>query len=76
VATVTETIRLKGVTCGRCVMRLRHVLKDHDGLEAANANLMGELTVTYDDARTSRDALLKEVARGGFREAVERESFS
>jgi copper chaperone CopZ len=70
VATVTETIRLKGITCGRCVLRLRHVLKDHDGLEAANANLMGELTVTYDDARTSREALLKDVARGGFKESV------
>jgi copper chaperone len=71
VASVTETIQLKGITCGRCVMRLRHVLKDHDGLEAANANLMGQLTVTYDDARTSRDALLKDVARGGFRELDE-----
>jgi copper chaperone CopZ len=67
-ATVTETIQLKGITCGRCVMRLRHVLKDHDGLESARANLMGELTVTYDDERTSRDAVLKDVARGGFRE--------
>jgi len=71
VSSVTETIRLKGITCGRCVMRLRHVLKDHDGLEAANANLMGELTVTYDDERTSREALLRDVARGGFRERVE-----
>jgi len=68
-ATVTETIRLKGITCGRCVMRLRHVLKDHAGLEAANANLMGELTVTYDDERTSREALLEDVARGGFCES-------
>jgi copper chaperone CopZ len=69
-ATVTETIKLKGITCGRCVMRLRHVLADHEGLEAANANLMGDLTVTYDDELTSREALLKDVARGGFREAV------
>jgi copper chaperone CopZ len=68
VAAVTETIQLAGVTCGRCVMRLRHVLRDHDGLEAANANLMGELTVTYDDERTTREALLRAVARGGFRE--------
>jgi copper chaperone CopZ len=70
VSSVTETIQLRGVTCGRCVMRLRHVLKDHQGLEAANANLMGELTVTYDDGLTSREALLKDVARGGFREAT------
>jgi copper chaperone len=70
VGVVTETIQLRGITCGRCVMRLRHVLKDHEGLEAANANLMGELTVTYDDSRTSREALLKDVARGGFREST------
>jgi copper chaperone CopZ len=69
-ATVTETIHLSGVTCGRCVMRLRHVLKGHDGLEAANATMTGELTLTWDDERTSREALLKEVARGGFKEAV------
>jgi copper chaperone CopZ len=70
VSSVTETIQLKGITCGRCVMRLRHVLKDHEGLEAANANLMGELTITYDNSLTSREALLKDVARGGFREAT------
>jgi ketosteroid isomerase-like protein len=29
-----------------------------------------ELTVTYDDTRTSREALLKDVARGGFRESA------
>ncbi len=69
-ATVRETIQLQGITCSRCVMRLGHVLKDHDGLESANANLMGELTVVYDDERTSREALLKDVARGGFREAA------
>jgi hypothetical protein len=30
---------------------------------------MGQLTVTYDDALTNREALLQDVARGGFREA-------
>ena len=40
----------------------------HEGLEAANATLMGQVTVLYDDELTSREALLKEMARGGFRE--------
>jgi copper chaperone CopZ len=65
-----ETIQVSGVRCERCVMRLAKMLEGHDGLEAANANLMGELTVTYDDTRTSREALLKDVARGGFRESA------
>jgi len=51
-------------------MRLAKTLEDHAGLEAANANLMGQVTMTWDDARTSRDDLLEALARGGFREAV------
>jgi copper chaperone CopZ len=65
---VTETIQLQGIRCERCIMRLRHVLEGHDGLEGANATLMGEVTVTYDDAITTREALLGAMARGGFKE--------
>lgn len=44
------------------------MLEGHEGLEAANANLLGHVTVTWDDELTSRDALLDAMARGGFRE--------
>jgi copper chaperone CopZ len=71
VATITETIQVKGIRCERCVARLAKVLDGHGGLEAANATLLGQVTLTYDDERTSRDALLKEMLRGGFREQVE-----
>jgi copper chaperone CopZ len=64
---VTETIQVSGIRCERCVMRLAKVLEGHDGLEAANANLMGHVTVTWDDERTSRAALLEAMSRGGFR---------
>jgi copper chaperone CopZ len=67
-AVVTETIQVSGIRCERCVMRLAKMLEGHDGLEAANANLMGHVTVTWDDQRTSRGALLEAMARGGFRE--------
>jgi copper chaperone CopZ len=66
----TETIQLTGVRCERCVMRLAKMLEEHEGLEAANANLLGQVTLTWDDARTTREALLEAVARGGFREVV------
>ena len=65
-----ETIRVTGIRCERCVMRLAHVLRGHDGLEAANANLMGEVRLSWDDERTSREELLAAMARGGFREAA------
>jgi copper chaperone CopZ len=69
VAVVTETININGIRCERCVMRLGKVLEDQDGIESANANLMGQLTISWDDERTSRDALVAAMARGGFRES-------
>jgi copper chaperone CopZ len=63
-----ETIQVSGIRCERCVMRLAKVLEDHAGLEAANANLMGAVSLAWDDEVTSRDALLEAMSRGGFRE--------
>jgi copper chaperone CopZ len=67
-AVVSETIQVSGIRCERCVLRLGKVLEDHEGLEAANATLMGQVVLAYDDELTSRDALLAAMARGGFRE--------
>lgn len=62
----TETIQLSGVRCERCVLRLGAALEGHDGLESANANLLGQVTLTWDEERTSREALLAAMAGAGF----------
>ena len=67
-ATVRETIQVEGIRCERCLLRLGKVLEAHDGLESANATLMGDVMLVFDDERTTRDAILGEMARGGFRE--------
>jgi copper chaperone CopZ len=64
----TETIHVSGVRCERCVARLGAALQGHEGLEAANATLMGEVTLTWDEGVTSRTALLDAMAKAGFRE--------
>jgi copper chaperone CopZ len=69
-ASVTETIQVSGIRCERCVARLAGSLTGHDGLEAANANLMGQVTLVWDDEQTSREALLEAMAQGGFRQVV------
>jgi copper chaperone CopZ len=68
VAVVTETVEVSGIRCERCVMRLAKTLEGVEGLESANANLMGQVQLSWDDQRTSRDALVETMARGGFRE--------
>ncbi len=70
VATQSDTIQVTGVRCERCVGRLAGTLRGHDGLEAANANLMGQVMLTWDDEKTSREALVEALAKAGFREAV------
>jgi copper chaperone CopZ len=64
----SETIQVSGIRCERCVLRLASALENHEGLEAANANLMGLVSLSWDDRRTSRDAILAAMARAGFRE--------
>lgn len=67
-ASVTDTLHVSGVRCERCVMRLAGALDDHPGLESAHANLMGEVTLAWDDAVTSRAALAGALAAAGFHE--------
>jgi copper chaperone CopZ len=67
-AQVSETIQVSGIRCERCVARLAGALTGHEGLESANATLMGQVTLEWDDERTSREALLEAMSNAGFRE--------
>jgi copper chaperone CopZ len=65
----TETIQVDGIRCERCVHRLAAALGGHEGLESASANLMGQVTLAWDDGQTNRAALVEKLSRAGFREA-------
>ena len=69
-ATVSDTLQVSGIRCERCVGRLAGALRGHEGLETANANLMGDVSLAWDEERTSRDAIVALLARSGFREAA------
>jgi copper chaperone CopZ len=62
-----ETLQITGIRCERCVHRLAGSLQGHEGLEYANANLMGQVTLRFDDERTDLEAILAAMARAGFR---------
>ena len=63
----SETIHVSGIRCERCVMRLGAALRGLDGIEAANATLMGDVTVAWDEQRVGRDEILAALDRAGFR---------
>jgi copper chaperone CopZ len=63
----SETLQVSGIRCERCVLRLGKALEGHEGLEFANANLMGQVMLSYDEERTTLDALLEKMSKAGFR---------
>ena len=69
-ASATDTFQVSGVRCERCVMRLATALEGQPGLEAAHANLMGEVTLTWDDDLTTRETLARALSTSGFHERV------
>lgn len=66
-AVVNETFEVTGIRCERCVNRLAAALRGHEGLEFASANLMGQVTLHWDDECTSRDRLVAALDGAGFR---------
>ncbi len=64
---VSETLQVTGIRCERCVLRLGGALGEVEGLESANANLLGEVTLSWDDERVARDEIVAALAGAGFR---------
>ena len=64
----TETLLVTGIRCEQCVHRLAAALREVDGLEWANANLVGEVTLAFDEQRITRDQLVERLGKAGFHE--------
>jgi P-type Cu+ transporter len=62
----SEMIQVSGIRCEGCVQRLGAALEPLEGLEAANANLVGEVRLSWDDERLTRDDILRTLERAGF----------
>jgi copper chaperone CopZ len=62
-----ETVQVSGIRCERCVLRLGAALEGHEGLESAQANLVGQVSLAWDDELTDRQALLAAMSDAGFR---------
>lgn len=63
----SETVQVTGIRCERCVLRLGKTLEGHEGLASANANLMGQVQLEWDEERTTLAALLEQMSKAGFR---------
>jgi len=62
---IAEVFEVEGVHCPRCIEKIAAALADIDGLLAADANLMGEITVRLDGPE-ARERVQAALAGVGF----------
>ncbi len=64
------TLKIQGMTCNHCVMRVTKALKAVPGVQDAQVDLQkGEAAVTYDDAKVTTDKLSFAVVEAGYKVA-------
>ncbi len=67
-ATSKKTLKIQGMTCNHCVMRVAKALKAAPGVQDAKVDLQkGEAVVTYDDAKATLEKLASAVAEAGYK---------
>ena len=62
---ISEIFEVEGVHCPRCIQKIAVALADVDGLLAADATLMGEISVRLDGAE-ARERVQAALACAGF----------
>lgn len=66
-ATQTVTLSVPGMDCPVCPITVKKALTKIDGVTRAEVNFdQRQATVTYDDAKTSVEALTKATANAGY----------
>ena len=62
------TLKIQGMTCNHCVMRVQKALKGTAGVQDAQVDLQkAEAVVSYDDAKVTVDNLASAVVEAGYK---------
>lgn len=64
----TKTLKIQGMTCNHCVMRVAKALKGVSGVQDANVDLAkAEAAVTYDESKVTLETLSTAVVEAGYK---------
>ena len=70
-ANQTRIIKIDGMTCGGCVASVHSATTDIDGLDTMSVELdTNQATVTFDDSKTSAEAIAAAIDDAGFEATV------
>jgi len=72
-ATQTVTLSVPGMTCAACPITVKKALSKVDGVVKTDVSLeKKEATITYDDGKTSVNALLDATKNAGYPSSVKK----
>ncbi len=64
---ITQKYKITGMTCAACSSAVERVTRKMEGVTESNVNLTTALlTITYDEAKVTPEAIIKKVDRAGF----------
>ena len=62
------TLKIQGMTCNHCVMRVAKALKAVPGVQDAQVDLQkAEAIITYDESKVAQDKLSGAVTEAGYK---------
>ncbi len=65
---VKTTLKIQGMTCNHCVMRVAKALKGVPGVKDAHVDMQkAEAVVTYDESKAGTDKFSTAVAEAGYK---------
>jgi copper ion binding protein len=63
-----KTLKIQGMTCNHCAMRVSKALKAVPGVQDAQVDLeKGEASVTFDEAKATQEIMSKAVVEAGYK---------
>ena len=63
----TETLDVRGMSCGACVGHVTRALQALDGVQSAQVSLeANEAVVTYDPAKVGADQMVEAIVEEGY----------
>ena len=64
----TTTLKVQGMTCNHCVMRVAKALKAVPGVQDAKVDLQkAEAVISYDEAKVSAEKLSGTIVEAGYK---------
>jgi copper chaperone len=65
---IKKTLKIQGMTCNHCVMRVAKALKAVPGVQDAQVDLQkGEASVTFDESQVTQEKMSIAVVEAGYK---------